>query len=269
MSGPAMSERARVAAGAAPAPRIYFGRVMHRRLRPVAHRFEYPVFHLLVPLSRVVDLESPLFGVNRRGLFSFHFSDYGAGDGRHPLAWVRETLAREGLAAADGEVWLQTFPRILGYLFNPVSFFFCHDRDGGLRAVLCEVNNTFGERHQYLLAHADGRPIRPNEILRARKRFHVSPFFRVEGGYRFRFLPPGQWSLAWIDYHDAHGDLLHTSICGAAAPFGTGTLLRAFARYPWMTLGVMLRIHVQALRLWGKRVPFFRKPEPPAEALTR
>ncbi|MCL4799483.1 MAG: DUF1365 family protein [Burkholderiales bacterium] len=264
-----MRERARIGAGEAPAPRIYFGRVMHRRLRPVEHRFDYPVFHLLVPLSRVEQLENRLFGVNRPGLFSLRFRDYGEGDGRHPLEWARETLAREGLAAADGEIWLQTFPRVLGYVFNPVSFFFCHDREGELRAVLCEVNNTFGERHRYLLAHPDARPIRPNETLRARKRFHVSPFFRIEGGYRFRFLPAGERSLARIDYHDEAGDLLHTSIAGAAAPFGTRSLLRAFAGYPWMTLGVMLRIHVHALRLWVKRVPFFHKPEPPAEALTR
>lgn len=269
MNAPATNARARLATGKAPAPRIYFGRVMHRRLRPVEHRFEYPVFHLLVPLSRVALLENRLFGVNRRGLFSLHFRDYGEGDDRHPLEWVRETLAREGLDAADGEVWLQTFPRILGYVFNPVSFFFCHDRQGGLRAVLCEVNNTFGERHRYLLAHADARPIRPGETLRARKAFHVSPFFRVEGGYRFRFLPAGERSLARIDYHDESGDLLHTSIAGAAAPYGVRTLVRAFALYPWMTLGIMLRIHAQALRLWLKRVPFFHKPQPPAEVLSR
>jgi len=266
---PHLDERARIAAGVPAEPRIYFGRVMHQRLRPVRHRFEYPVFHLLVPLSRVERLENRLFGVNRRGLFSLHFRDYGEGDGAHPLEWVRSTLAREGLAAADGEVWLQTFPRILGYVFNPVSFFFCHDREGGLRAILCEINNTFGERHRYLLAHADGRPIRPNETLRARKHFHVSPFFRVEGGYRFRFLPLGQWSLARIDYHDDAGDLLHTSIYGAAVHYGVRALVRAFAAYPWMTLGVTLRIHLQALRLWGKRVPFFHKPAPPAEGLSR
>jgi DUF1365 family protein len=129
------------------------------------------------------------------------------------------------------------------------SFFFCHDRTGGLRAVICEVNNTFGERHHYLLANPDGRPIVPEDTLTARKVFHVSPFARVEGGYRFRFHAQGGKTLTRIEYFDAAGDLLHTSISGEAARYGARALAGAFVRYPWMTLGVIVRIHYQALRL--------------------
>ena len=159
------------------------GHVMHRRLRPVAHHFAYRVFFLRLPLTR---LEDAGIAVNRPGLCSFHYRDHGARDGSHPLAWIRQLLAREGIEA-DGEVWLHCFPRVLGYVFNPVSFWFCEDRNGRLQAVLAEVNNTFGEHHSYLLAHPDRRPIETGDALSARKAFHVSPFCEVEGGYAFQF----------------------------------------------------------------------------------
>jgi uncharacterized protein len=252
-----------------PTPRLYFGTVMHRRLRPTENSFRYPVFFLSVPLTCAESLENRWFSVNRWNVFSLRYADYGARDGSDPLAWAHEVLESNGLGCADGEIWLQTFPRVLGYVFNPVSFYFCRDRAGALRAVLCEVNNTFGERHHYLLAHPDARPIGPQDTLQASKAFHVSPFARVAGGYRFRFRTQGASTLARIEYFDAGGDLLHTSISGEAAAYGPQALARAFVRYPWMTLGVILRIHYQALRLWLKRVPFFRKPVPPAEVLTR
>jgi DUF1365 family protein len=249
--------------------KLYFGNVMHHRLRPAEHRFVYPVFFMRVPLSDPQSLAGPLFGVNRLKLFSFMFRDHGARDGSAPLDWIRALLQREGLEAADGEVWLQAFPRVLGYVFNPVSFWFCHDLAGALRAILCEVNNTFGETHHYLLAEPGGGPIPANAELAARKVFHVSPFFATEGAYRFRFGDADGRVLARIDYRDAGGDLLRTSVSGRGVPFGTAALLRAFFTYPWMTLGVMLRIHWQAARLWAKRVPFFSKPLPPAEEISR
>jgi len=258
----------------AKAARLFFGQVMHRRLRPAEHRFVYPVYFCVLPLSEVACSASALFSVNRWNLFSFHFADHGARDGSHPLPWIRFLLAQEGIHA-DGEVWLQCFPRVLGFVFNPISLWFCHDRAGNLMAVLAEVNNTFGERHNYLLAHADGRPIRDGETLERRKVFHVSPFMAVAGHYRFRFhARAGQdgnaaWRLARIDHGDAAGDLLHTAISGNAEPLASGPLLKAFVRFPLLTLGVILRIHWQALKLWRKRVPFFRKPAPPLEETTR
>ncbi len=151
---------------------------------------------------------------------------------------------------------------MLGHVFNPVSFWFCHDAGGALLAVLAEVNNTFGGRHHYLLAHADGRALQDGETLRADKVFPVSPFMAVSGAYRFRFhardsAGAPHWRLARIEHGDAAGDLLHTAISGRAVPLATGPLLRAALAYPLQSLAVMLRIHWQAFRLWRKGAPIF------------
>ena len=248
---------------------ICHGRVVHRRVQPVSHKFAYGVFFLRLPLSRLSELRVPLLGIDRPSLFSVRFVDHGPRDGTHPLPWIRGVLGRNGLACADGEVVLQTFPRMFGYVFNPVSFWFCHDRAGALRAVLAEVHNTFGEHHFYLLAHDDTRPIEARDELSTDKVFHVSPFFEVRGHYRFRFRFDGVRALASIDYLDASGPLLHTSIEGRCSSLQGGALARAAVSYAWLTAAVIVRIHWQALRLWLKRVRFFGKPQPPAEPLSR
>lgn len=250
-------------------PQILFGKVVHARLRPRRNAFSYRVFFVRLPLSCLDRIERPLFSVNRWNLFSFRFSDHGARDGSPPEPWIRGVLAREGLDVADGEIVLQTFPRMLGYVFNPVSFWLCHDRAGALRAILCEVSNTFGERHNYLLAHADARPIRSGDRLTARKVFHVSPFCEVKGGYEFEFRNGENDCRVGIDYLDPDGKLLLTSISGTAAKFSVSNLVRAFLFYPWMTFGVMARIHWQALRLWFKGVRYIPKPSPPQQEVTR
>jgi hypothetical protein len=164
---------------------------------------------------------------------------------------------------------------VLGFVFNPVSFWYCHNAAGELIAVLAEVNNTFGERHNYLLRQADGLPIRDGQVIERDKAFHVSPFMAVAGHYRFRFQArsargqSSDWRLACIDHADAGGDLLHTALSGTAAALTSGPLFKAFVCYPLLTLGVVFRIHWQALRLWLKRVPFFAKPDPPLEETTR
>ncbi len=245
------------------------GAVMHARATPVRTRFAYRLFFLRIALSRLGLQPVPMLALNRWAPLSFHFRDHGARDGSHPLLWIRALLAREGLGCADGEVVLQTMPRLFGYVFNPVSFWFCHDRAGALRAVLCEVNNTFGERHDYLVAHADGRLIGDGEWMETRKVFHVSPFFPVSGSYRFRFDRRGDLHAVAIDYHDGGERRLRTRVSGRAETMSRAAAWRALAAHPLMTLAVIARIHVQAFHLWRARVPFFSKPQPPVQEMTR
>lgn len=283
-------------------PQLCFGSVRHERLRPVTTKFEYRVFFLRLPLRSMAQQPSVprrFFSWNRFNLLSFNEGDHGAGCAgdtsgrmRDLVHWADDLLAREGIHDADGEIWLQTFPRVLGYVFNPVSFWFFHRRDGALRAILVAVNNTFGEQHSYLLDTGDAIP--NGKQLGARKVFHVSPFCRIEGGYRFRFFNhagtvgtiskdgqmqpaaspgtashPAMHTTARIDHDDASGPLLLTSVSGVCHALDDRSVLRAFFGTPLMTFGVILRIHLQALRLWLRRVPFIKKPPPPGSKLSR
>ncbi len=262
------------AAGAA--PQLCVGQVWHKRLRPHTSEFSYGTYFLRLPLRSMQDqgFGTWLCRRNRRGVLAFFDRDHGDGSGDLP-GWIDGVLRAEGVADADGEVWLQTMPRVLGFVFNPVSFWFCHRRDGTLRAVLCDVHNTFGERHFYLLEHAGG--ISNSTELQARKIFHVSPFCEVKGQYTFRFSrnrhprAAGAYevTLARIDYDDGNGALLQTSVSGVALPVSGDTVRAVLLRFPLMTLLVVLRIHWQALRLWLRRVPFYTKPVPPDQKVSR
>ncbi len=235
-------------------PLLFLGHVMHRRLRPKVNAFVYPVFYVQLPLRDLAAADCAMFGVDRRGVLSFRSRDHGPRDGSPLLPWIENLLRQRGLPC-DGEITLQTFPRVFGYVFNPVSFWFCHDRAGRLIAVLAEVNNTFGGTHSYLL-HDHGEPLRDNEEMTADKVFHVSPFNEVEGGYRFRFRLDHAVQTARIDYDDAEGEVLLTSISGKPKDWSAAALLAAFLKMPFLTFGVIARIHWQALKLWLKGVPF-------------
>lgn len=250
------------------------GPVWHRRLRPRVNAFHYDSYFLLLPMrawrkarsAQLTDLPR-----NRFGLISFYDRDHGIG-GADALDWLDGLLHSEGIDDARGEVWLQTFPRVLGYVFKPVSFWFAHRLDGSLATVVVEVNNTFGERHCYLL---EGQHLDWGTQTQASKVFHVSPFCSISGHYRFRFERSldehGAWSrlLARIDLHDEHGALIQTTVGGQLRPCTSSAMRQAFFGLPLMTLGVIVRIHWQALRLALKRVPFFRKPPLPDHFVTR
>ncbi len=244
---------------------LAIGSVRHLRLRPTQHSFDYPTYFLLLPLRSLRDLPAPGLARNRFGLLAFHDVDHGDGRG-DCLAWLDEQLLREGVLDADGEVWLQTYPRVLGYAFKPVSFWYCHRADGSLAAILTEVNNTFGERHCYLLA---GPALAWGCEQTAQKVFHVSPFCHIVGEYRFRFARSEDRIVARIEHHDSDGPLLLTSVSGTFAAATPERQRAAFFGQPLMTLGVILRIHWQALQLWLKRVPFVRKPAAPNQFVTR
>ena len=251
---------------------IGFGQVRHARLKPKRHAFAYPTYFLMLPLRQLQrEGAKAELAVNRRGAFSFFDVDHG--DGRAPaqggaLAWFTELLQQEGVNDADGEIWLQTFPRVWGYTFKPVSFWYAHRTDGSLAAIMAEVHNTFGERHCYLLDAP-----RYGQTLTARKVFHVSPFCAIEGHYRFRFmraLHQGQERIvARVEHDDDAGPLIETSWSGVLQPATTAVLRLALWRFPLMTFGVVARIHWHALQLWLKRVPFWHKPPLPEKSVTR
>ena len=251
--------------GAVNLPLLGIGTVRHRRLRPAEHAFAYPTYFLMLPMRSLRSAPEASLRRNRFGLMSFHDRDHG--DGRDDaLAWLDELLDAEGVQGATGEVWLHTYPRVFGYVFKPVSFWYCQRADGSLAAVVVEVNNTFGERHCYLLAGAElgfGRE------LVARKVFHVSPFCQVQGQYRFRFMRTADRTVARVDHDDDLGALLQTSVSGELQPLTARSVRAAFFGMPMMTLGVIARIHWQALRLWLKRVPFQSKPQPPQAFTSR
>ncbi len=261
-----------------PEPRLVIGQIWHARLQPFRHAFRYPAFYVQIPLrtlgcaaAATRDATSPGrsgawgWGINRPALLSIHDQDHG--DGRPLLTWAEDVLRRSGINDADGEVWLQTFPRMLGYVFKPVSFWFCERRDGTLRAVIAEVNNTFGDRHVYVLQQPGGSIVN-GHTLHADKAFYVSPFFEVHGRYRFRFFkaPCGGRDLARIAYADDTGDLLLTSMSGTSRALTQRQAVLAWLRYPLFSLGVILRIHWQALRLWlkGARLVDRHKPQQPS-----
>jgi len=249
-----------------PAAKLIRGQVMHDRMRPRRHRFVYPVFYVRVNLARLSELNSAWFGVDRYRLASIRTRDYGARDGSDLQSWMRAILQDAGIAA-DGEIWLQTFPRLFGFVFNPVSFWYCYDRSGALRAVLAEVNNTFGQSHRYLLS-ADG-PITADVDIISNKDMHVSPFCRVEGFYCFKFRETENSSLVSLDYYDESDLLIKTTVGGRAEALTSRNMLGAILRQPFLTLSIVAGIHWQALRLWIKGVRFYSNPGAADSYLTR
>ena len=241
---------------------LYTGTVAHKRVGKVAHAFNYPALFLCFPLSARTQLANPLFGYNRFNVFSFYDRDYG--NGVDANTWIRNLLVDHQLSAiCDGEVWLQTQPRIFGYAFNPVSFWYCHDSQQQCRAVLCEVNNTFGERHCYLLTAQEHGVIDSQTDLQCQKIFHVSPFFAVEGEYHFRFYQHQDKRTVSINYWLEQQLQLKTVVTGTAMPLTATNILKTVAQLGWATVLVVLRIHWQALKLWRKGATFYRKPTPP------
>jgi uncharacterized protein len=205
---------------------IGIGVVRHRRLRPVAHAFAYRTYFLMLPMRSLRVQACRALNRNRFGWLSFHDHDHG--DGRaDALAWIDDLLLGEGIRDAHGEVWLHCYPRVLGYAFKPVSFWHCERADGTLAAIVVEVNNTFGERHCYLLA---GDDLGYGRDLSARKVFHVSPFCTVNGQYRFRFMRTaagahdGGRCVARIDHEDSQGSLLLTSVSGQLLPLNAASV---------------------------------------------
>ncbi len=261
-----------VPAGAgAPASALYVGDVRHRRSRPKINAFRYRTYHALLDVDELPRLDRELrgFGYNRPAVTGFRDDDH-LGPTSLP---VREKLARwlqtQDVELPSGPVRVLTNLRVLGHVFDPVSWWFCHDHRGELALVVAEVNNTFGESHCYLLDRLEHRA---DGTVRAHtaKRFHVSPFLPVEGlAYRFTFVSRPDALTAHMDVFDADGKVLDATQTGRRVPLTSRSLARTLLTHPLMTLRTVALIHLQAVRLVVKRVPFFRKPVPPADGYLR
>lgn len=242
------------------------GHTYHGRRGAVKNAFRYSIDYVL--FDPEATLKTPrLFARNKASLMSIQDSDHGGAPhvGRGAV-WAREVLASNGVAA-DGRLALLAQPRILGYVFNPVSFWLCHDTAGDLRAVIAEVTNTFGDRHSYLCRHADGREITKDDTIHAVKIFHVSPFQPIEGGYTFRFdIQPDSIGI-WIDYSRGNGGVIAT-LHGPRKPLTNGSILCAAIRRPFGPRRVMALIHWQAIKLWWKGATFRSRPEPPTDEVS-
>lgn len=246
---------------------IYRGIVIHDRQRPKQHRLRYRVFSLLIDLDELpwLDRSLTLFGYNRPALLSFLDRDHGPGDGEPLRPWIDALLAEAGLDITGGRVLVLCYPRILGYVFNPLTVFYCFDRDGALTATVYEVSNTFGERHSYVVATSlDGNRLVPRECDKV---FYVSPFMPMTCRYRFLGHPPGDQACVVIRQGDREGHLMTATFRGDRSELSDRTLLRCFFSYPLMTFKVIGAIHWEALRLWVKKVPVHRHvPRPSAAA---
>jgi uncharacterized protein len=244
-------------------PQLAIGSTWHSRKDPARNAFKYGVYFLMLPmramrLAHEQQAPSPL-ARNRWGLLSFYDRDHGLGD-PDALAWVESLLSEAGVSHHGCEIWLQTFPRVLGYVFKPISIWYVVRSDDSLAAVAVEVNNTFGQRHVYLL---EGQGVAWNSNIEAKKVFHVSPFCDVSGSYQFKFAKSAHQIAAYIKH-----EMLQTHWIGTTQPYTQRAALAAFFSSPLMTFGIVVRIHWQAAKLWWKKVPFYKLPTAPAEFVT-
>ncbi len=239
-------------------PQLLIGEVQHARSRPAVNAFRYPIFNVRLPIDDLPAAQNAL-NFERFGLVSFFSRDHGyRSDVQSLSAWARDQLIAAGIAEPL-RCELVCLPRIFGHVFNPVSFWLCWAAPGELRALIAEVNNTFGERLSYVLTSTSQRCIQNGETLHAVKQLHVSPFNEVRGDYQFKAFVDDERFLVRIDYDDARFEgetLLTTRISGRCTPLTRTNLRNAALAMPFITLQVVVKIHWQALKLIAKRVPF-------------
>jgi len=247
---------------------LYVGEVMHRRSRPKAYEFVYRVFNIVLDIDRLAEppARCRLFSHNRFNLFSFHDRDHGPRDGSALRPWIEEQLAAAGLSPAAAQVRLLCMPRVLGYGFDPLSIWYCHDAAGDLRAILYQVKNTFGDQHGYLLPVGDDRAGPSDHEFD--KIFHVSPLIAMDARYRIRTTSPDESLAVLIRESDDDGEFLVATLTGERRVMTDGALIRQFLRVPFMSLKVIVAIHWQAIRLMLRGVKYTNRPQPPAEGVS-
>ncbi|MCP4002207.1 MAG: DUF1365 domain-containing protein [Gammaproteobacteria bacterium] len=247
---------------------LYQTHIAHRRKRPKKHKLQYGAFYLLLDLDELDRMHRKLkwFSYNSFNIFSFHDSDHGPGTKEALRPWVEHHLEQAGVDLEGGSIQTLCIPRILGYVFNPITVYYCYHKDGQMQAVLYEVSNTFGQRHSYLFTvdeTSDG-------LLKhsCAKRFFVSPFLEVSGCYEFSIKRPGKDLYLHIRQTDEEGPLLDAWVNGTKNHISDHNLLLCLFRYPLLTLKVIGGIHWEALKIWLKGIGVIKRPEPPAETVT-
>ena len=236
---------------------IYNGKVIHKRFKPKEHYFNYKVFSLLIDLEElaIIDKSINFFSYNKFNLISFFDKDHGPRDGTGLKQWVNDNLKKIGIFNQNIKIKLLCYPRIFGYVFNPLSIFFIYNKSDQLISILYEVKNTFGEQHTYVFKTEDQKLIQNQ----CKKKFYVSPFINMECKYFFKILKPDNKLSVVIDQYDDDGKLLFASQDGSASEFNSKNLILSFFSHPLMSFKIIAAIHFEAFKLWIKGVKLVKK----------
>ena len=237
---------------------IYTGTVIHKRFKPKVHSFNYSVFSLLIDLSELDLMNNNLgiFSYNKFNIVSFYSKDHGPRDGSSLRNWVIENLKKNNIETEGIQIKLLCYPRIFGYVFNPLSVFYIYNKNSELISILYEVKNTFGEQHTYIFK------TKKNENLIqhiCKKKFHVSPFIKMDCIYFFRLLKPGNRVSVIIDLQDQEGKILFASQDGEKSELNNKNLIRSYIKHPLMSFKIIVAIHFEAFKLWSKGIKFIKK----------
>ncbi len=237
---------------------IYSGLITHKRFKPKKHFFSYNAFSLLLDLNEIEDIEKKIkfFSYNKFNILSFYNIDHGPRDGSSLKKWVKKILKKKKINIFGGSIRLLCFPRFFGYVFNPLSIFYCYDKSSKLKAVLYEVKNTFNEQHVYIFKSKDSSNL---IIHKCKKKFYVSPFITMETFYNFRLSKPKKSINIIIKQNDKEGPLLLARQTGKRIKLNSKSLIYQFLKHPFMSFKVILAIHFEAFRLWAKGVKLVKK----------
>jgi len=237
---------------------IYNGQVIHKRFKPKVHYFRYSVFSLLIDLSELetIDKKISFFSLNKFNLISFYEKDHGERDGSSLINWVNKNLEKNNIPTQDIKIKILCYPRILGFVFNPLSVFYVYNLQNKLISILYEVKNTFGEQHTYIFKITKDENLVQNKCA---KKFHVSPFIEMDCNYFFRLLKPGDKISVIIDQYDKEDKILYASQDGFRVDLNSKELIKSYLKHPLMTFKIIIAIHYEAFKLWIKGIKFIKK----------